>query len=477
MSKKTLNAANLTALGAERLAELLMEVSTGSADIKRRLRMELSHNLGASELAHDVRKRLAAIRKSKARVSWRKRKSLVTDLNTQVAMIVGKIAPDDPNTAFDLLWQFIELAPSIYARADDRRGDIATAFHEALQYFEDIGPHTQIDNIALAERVWAAVSDNVYGEWDDIIGLLAETLGTDGLTALKDQIAQFSDTSNEQTVPDHEAFSFLHDLRGSTDYRTSQREVLAQKYLQEIAELSGDTEGYIAQFTAADLKQKSIAAEVANLKLTEDQPEEALEILAQVDPAYEPSAQDAWDSAYIATLSKLDRETDAQAYRWACFEAQLSSTHLRDFIKALPDFEDVEAEDSARQVVLAYPDAPRALHFCLTWPDLHTAAQLVTARADEFDGDDYEFLNSAADALHQRQPLAATALLRAMIDFALTQGRASRYGHIANYLSDCEMLSHNITDYGDLQTHEHYFITLQNDHSHRSSFWEKYGGR
>ena len=46
MSKKTLNHANLAALGADRLAHLLMEVSTGSADIKRRLRLELSHNLG-----------------------------------------------------------------------------------------------------------------------------------------------------------------------------------------------------------------------------------------------------------------------------------------------------------------------------------------------------------------------------------------------------------------------------------------------
>lgn len=460
MSKKTLNAANLTALGADRLAELLMEVSTGSADIKRRLRMELSHNLGASELAHDVRKRLAAIRKSKARVSWRKRKSLVTDLNTQVAMIVDKIAPDDPDTAFDLLWQFIELAPSIFARADDRRGDIATAFHEALQHFEEIGPRTQIDSTELAERVWAAVSDNIYGEWDDIIGLLAETLGTDGLAALKKQIVQFADASSEQTMPDHEAFAFLRDLRGGSDYRTSQREALVQKSLQEIAELSGDTEGYIAQFTATDLRRKSVAAEVATLKLTDGQPEEALEILTNADPEFDPSAQDAWDSAYIATLLKLDRETDAQAYRWACFEARLSSNHLRDFLKKLPDFDDVEAEDRARQVVLAYPDAPRALHFCLTWSDLHTAAQLVTARADEFDGDDYEFLNSAADALHQKHPLAATILLRAMIGFALIEGRTSRYGHIANHLRDCEMLSHDIKDYGDLKTHESYVATL-----------------
>ena len=48
MSKKTLNKANLTDLGVDRLADLLMEVSRGNADIKRRLRLELVHNLGLS---------------------------------------------------------------------------------------------------------------------------------------------------------------------------------------------------------------------------------------------------------------------------------------------------------------------------------------------------------------------------------------------------------------------------------------------
>ncbi|MDG1239808.1 MAG: hypothetical protein P8N59_03165, partial [Planktomarina sp.] len=99
MSKKTLNKANLADLGAGRLADLLIEVSQGSADIKRRLRLELSHKLGATELANEVRKRLTSLRKSKSFVSWRKRKALVKDLDTQVVMIVNKIAPDDPITA------------------------------------------------------------------------------------------------------------------------------------------------------------------------------------------------------------------------------------------------------------------------------------------------------------------------------------------------------------------------------------------
>ena len=194
MSKKTLNKANLADLGVDSLAELLIEVSQGSADIKRRLRLELSYNLGTTELAHEVRKRLASLRKSKSFVSWRKRKALVRDLNTQVEMIVNKIAPSDPITAFDLLWQFIELAPSLYERADDRRGDIGEVFRSAILHFADIAPSTDIDAETLANRVWRVVSGNGYGEWDGIISILAATLGEEGLSYLKAHVERFADT-------------------------------------------------------------------------------------------------------------------------------------------------------------------------------------------------------------------------------------------------------------------------------------------
>jgi hypothetical protein len=41
-SEKTLNAKNLAALGAKRLADLLLEVTAGDAAAKRRLRLELA---------------------------------------------------------------------------------------------------------------------------------------------------------------------------------------------------------------------------------------------------------------------------------------------------------------------------------------------------------------------------------------------------------------------------------------------------
>jgi hypothetical protein len=57
-SKRTLNAKNLELLGAERLAELLIEISTADAAVKRRLRLELAGAQSSIELAKELRKRL-----------------------------------------------------------------------------------------------------------------------------------------------------------------------------------------------------------------------------------------------------------------------------------------------------------------------------------------------------------------------------------------------------------------------------------
>ena len=61
MAKKTLNIGNLEALGAARLAELLMEISEGNAAAKRLLRLALAGAVSPAEVAKQVRKRLATI--------------------------------------------------------------------------------------------------------------------------------------------------------------------------------------------------------------------------------------------------------------------------------------------------------------------------------------------------------------------------------------------------------------------------------
>jgi hypothetical protein len=97
----------------------------------------------------------------------------------------------------------------------------------------------------------------------------------------------------------------------------------------------------------------------------------------------------------------------------------------------------------------AHPRAAfSALHFLITWPALEQAARLVIERAKELDGNYYEVLTLAADALAGRYPLAATVCLRAMIEFALSHARSSRYRHATRHLLECESLASTIEDYG-----------------------------
>jgi hypothetical protein len=105
-AKTTLNAKNLEALGAQRLAELLIDISTGSAAHKRRLRMELAGNHSSTEVAREVRKRLSSIARAKTFIDWRKVKATKTDLDTQRRTIVETVAAGDPSEAFELIWHW-----------------------------------------------------------------------------------------------------------------------------------------------------------------------------------------------------------------------------------------------------------------------------------------------------------------------------------------------------------------------------------
>ncbi len=461
MSKKTLNTTNLAALGADQLAELLMEISTGSADIKRRLRLELSYSLGADDLAHEVRKRLASLRKSNTFVGWRKRKALVKDLSTQATMITDKIGPNDPTIAFELLWDFIDMAPAIYGRTDDSKGDVSAVFEGAVARFADIAPRAVVDSEGLADRVWAALQDNAYGQWRGIITLLAPALGADGLARLEKHVQAFADMPPDAKPDDHVALRFLRELRGGDDFAAARKARFVKATLQETATAAGDTGAYIALFTADDLRQKPIAAEVAMLLLADDCGAEGLDILRNADD--DETGQEAWDAAYIATLSALGQSGDAQAHRWACFTETLDPTHLRAYLKQLPDFDDVEAEDEARRHVMTFPNFGAALAFCIAWPDLPTAARLIDERIDDAQAEHFGVMATAADALRDRSPQASVLLWRTMVDFILLRGWSQRYANAADHLADLATVDEGYTAY---------LAELRITHERKYSFWQ-----
>jgi hypothetical protein len=106
MASKAPNAANLEALGATRLAQLLIEISEGNAPAKRRLRLELAGPDSPTAVANQVRKRIATIARSRSFIDWHNRKSLVDDLEAQRRAVVDQVASRLPTEGLELMWDF-----------------------------------------------------------------------------------------------------------------------------------------------------------------------------------------------------------------------------------------------------------------------------------------------------------------------------------------------------------------------------------
>lgn len=472
-SKSTLNAKNLEALGTERLAQLLIEISTGDAAAKRKLRLALAGAEGPREAAREITKRLTSIARARTFVNWQNRKALVKDLQTQRSAIMEQIAPHDPGEALALLWRFMGLATPVFERCDDSSGTVIDIFHQACADLDEVAKAAGAAPEALARQVLDALQNNGFGQYDGLIGIIAPALGPEGVAHLKTLVEELGRTP--VPVPPKSEWQAVGWGSGGTRYAHEMEERARQSTvemaLKDIADVQGDVDGFIAQYDPKTRKVPKIAAEIAQRLLAAGRAGDALGFIerAEVDQARWIPPE--WQDARLAVLEALDRKDEAQAFRWACFEHDLSGEHLRAYLKRLPDFEDIGAEERAMAHAMAYPSLLHALLFFLDWPALDRAAELLEARHDEIDGDHYEYLAPAAEALSERHPLAATLVLRAMIDFTLTRSRAKRYRYAAEHLVSCARLARDIPDFGAFETHDAYVARLKEDHGRKFGFW------
>jgi hypothetical protein len=470
--KTTLNAKNLEVLGAQRLSELLIEISTGSAANKRRLRMELAGNHSSGEVGREVRKRLASIARARTFIDWRKVKALKADLETQRKMIVDVVAADDPKEAFELIWQFLATADSIFERSDDGNGTLIESFHQACKDAGVIARSAHANTGVLASKILAAMQGNDYGQYDGLITAMVPALGQEGLEQLEALFVAWSKEPREKPAErDREVMGWgSNGPIYADEIYGNHRELTVRIALQEIADAQGDVDAYIALQPAKTRSVPLVATEIANRLLAAGSAAQALETLDKAKMAGRDAPFE-WQQARVDALTALDRNEDAQAFRWLCFEQTLDDQHLRAFIRRLPDFEDMEAEEKAFAYVQTFPDVHQSLAFFLRWPALPEAAKLITRRRAELDGDLYQLITSAADILAEKYPLVATILLRSMIDFTLDMSRSSRYRHAARHLAECASLAAHIDDFSNAGSHQAYVAELKRLHGKKHGFW------
>ncbi|HWQ88308.1 DUF6880 family protein [Brevundimonas sp.] len=391
-ARKTLSEANLSALGADRLAALLIEVADG--DLKRRLRMELAAEIGAPDLALELDKRLATLASSRARVSWRKRPELLADLQMLRRMIVGRLAAMDAKLALDRLVAWFDLYPSLAARVKDPRGELTLVFDGASEDLtalaSTVGP--DVAGPALTDALLTRLS-----EWASWIGR--------GAAALSPAMAR----------------RLLADLTRGRPRPTGRLALVVRK----LADRAGDIDAWVLAIPDEERRKPEVAAGIARRLAQAGRAEEARGALEASRTESPPASRwgrtraagpaalpDGWYAAEIAVLEAEGQDAAAEEARWSLFERTLSVDTLRTLLAALPDFEDVIALDRAFAQAGAHPDAIKGLAFLMNWPAHREAAAMILARRDEIRGSSDDVPLWAA-RLAGRYPDAALLLVRA----------------------------------------------------------------
>lgn len=436
-ARKVLSEANLAALGAGRLAAVLLE--TAGPALKRRLRMELAAEVGAADLAFELDKRLVALETSKTRVSWRKRAELIAELQTLERMIFERLGGLEPSLAFHRLVAWFDLYPSLSRRVQDPKGELSLAFDGATT---DLATLASTVGPIVAGPVLSEALSTRLSEWASWIGR--------GASALSPELAR----------------RLLADLAQGKPRPTGRLALVVRK----LADRAGDLDAWVLAIPDADRSKPETGAEIARRLAEAHRPAEAraaLEASRAAAPASRwgrgkaaiPAPQpESWHAAEIAVLDAEGDGKAADLARWSLFERTLSEDVLKSLLAKLPDFEDVLALDRAFGIASAYVDPMRGLAFLMSWPAHREAAEMILARRTELRGS-HNDVPLWASRLASRYPDAALLLVRERARALMRLG-AGGDDEVQGLLGEAEALATHAVD-PDIPSHEAFLAGLR----------------
>lgn len=475
--KPSLPIATLVALGPEKLAHLILDEAGRSPSFRKLANAALAGAKGPDAVAKLIDRRLAALEKARNFIDWDKARAFRDDLRATVATITGELVQGSPGMAIDRLLRFIATHESVFERVDDSLGHVQAVYYDAIEAVGHLAEKLPTDEAdLLPEKIMAALDDSSHGYLIDVADAVAVHLPEGALERW--------DRDIRGRQPELGKCSSSKSSR-SSDYNISQ----LGEVRQAIAKARNDLDSLIAiEKTKHPNSQDTIS--IAQSLLQAGRLDEALEWIRkrpQRSLRY-MSAEDLADgldmrdpqvtrqtSVEAAILTAMGDREAAQKLRWTTFEQTLSPEILREYIAALPDFDEFEALDQAFAHASNSSSRYHALSLFMEWPRLDLAADLIVRNHDQWDGRQYYFLPPIAQTLEHEYSLAATVIYRALIDDILSRARSKAYGHAARYLAKLSILARDAkviqSHIAGITDHPAYVQSLRDRHGRKTGFW------
>ena len=119
----------------------------------------------------------------------------------QQRTIAEQVAKIDATEALELMWRFLALANSVLNRCDDSSGVVGDIFRGAVEDLARLARVVKPVPDMLADKVYAALLENRFGQYDRLIEALVEPLGREGLERLKGNFAQLQRSRSRSLPP------------------------------------------------------------------------------------------------------------------------------------------------------------------------------------------------------------------------------------------------------------------------------------
>ncbi|MCQ9157111.1 hypothetical protein JZX93_16545 [Acidomonas methanolica] len=456
----TVTRENLQALGAERLAALLTELSENDAVLTRKLRMVLTAAHAKDRLGKEVEKRLTTIRRSRGFLSWDRLKPLAAELDALRRSILDEVAAVDVGQAVHAMRLLADLAPSVYERSDDSSGYLSEVFREAAS---DLGrlwgrlPGRTPEDVV--HELLAVMDADGYGTCDHLLASCREALGDDGAALLRTTLLARLNALPTRTGRGH----------SREDYHVDMARSQILRHLRDLADVMSDVDAYIDAVDRSERRDVHIGA-VARRLLDQCRAREALDWLAR-ETGEGSRLRGETEDLRIEAHEAVGERDAAQALRWKVFQDRLSLSHWREYQRRLSDYDAIDAEERALAHIRDFPVKEAALTALLEWPAVDVAARLVREHADALDGRDYTTLRPAAERLSETCPNEATLLYRRLVEAVLEKAQSRYYPYAAKDLKACETLAPFLTGRDGMETHEAYMARLHAAHKRKFGFW------
>lgn len=471
--------AKLLELGPEKLAQLVLDEAERDAAFRKRVSAALAARKGPASVAKIVDRRLGALERARSFVDWNKVHAFRDDLAATIATIAEELGKADPGMAIDRLLRFVATHDSVSGRVDDSHGRIENVYYQAIEEVGRLTQNlTQDEKALLPGKIMAALGDTDDGYLVAAAEAVIEHLPNDVLRTWDTELATLQEEQEAKIAKSKDRYI----LSNVWQYRDMR---------QIIADHLGDLDGLLAlEIKKHPNRQDTIG--IAERLLEAGRATEALDwirrnrngapaaktVRGRTGSPVSPFPMSSTETALEAKiLEALENKDEAQSLRWQAFEATLSADILRDYVDALPDFEEFDVLDRAFAHALSADDIYGALVFFMEWPRPDLAARKVLAHRSDWNGGQYTVLSAVADALSSEHALAATILYRALADDILNRARSKAYPHAARYLQRLDALATasdaEAAGFEGIVSHANYTMDLRNKHSRKRNFGDR----